>query len=199
MKRQTFFKQFNFVPPAPYDRHTLQRLDPVKPASLRPAAVLIGLIERHGQLHVLMTKRASHLKHHPGQIAFPGGKYETSDTCLGDTAVRETVEEVGIDESQITIIGELPSLPTISQFSVTPYIAVIDSNYTPKIDPNEVAEVFEVPASFLFEQQNLFDFHFQLKSSKHKVFAIPYKHHFIWGVTAQIIDALQRQLAQLHE
>jgi 8-oxo-dGTP pyrophosphatase MutT (NUDIX family) len=199
MKKQTFFKRFNFAPPAEYDQHSLQRLGRVKPSSLRPAAVLIGLIERRGQLHVLLTKRASHLKHHPGQVSFPGGKFESSDASLKQTAVRETVEEVGIDESLITIIGQLPALPTISQFSVTPYIALIDHNYIPKIDTNEVAEIFEVPASFLFRQKNLFDFHFQLKSSRHKVFAIPYQHHFIWGVTAQIVDALQRQLTQSNE
>ncbi|CAM3951009.1 CoA pyrophosphatase [Vibrio neonatus] len=195
MTKAEFLQQFNFTTPSDYDAFSLQRLAHFSQDVLRPAAVLIGLVERKNGLHVVFTKRAAHLKHHPGQVSFPGGKYESSDKLLLNTAVRETTEEVGIPSHMIEIIGTLPSLPTISQFAVTPYLAWIDSNYQPKIDANEVAEVFEVPADFLFSSTNLVNFHFQLKTVTHKVFAMPYQKHFIWGVTAQIIDAMQRQLA----
>ncbi|MPW35675.1 CoA pyrophosphatase [Vibrio sp. B1Z05] len=195
MTKAEFLQQFNFTTPSDYDAFSLQRLAHFSQDVLRPAAVLIGLVERKNGLHVVFTKRAAHLKHHPGQVSFPGGKYESSDKLLLNTAVRETTEEVGIPSHMIEIIGTLPSLPTISQFSVTPYLAWIDASYQPKIDANEVAEVFEVPADFLFSPINLVNFHFQLKTVTHKVFAMPYQKHFIWGVTAQIIDAMQRQLA----
>ncbi|GAD79194.1 CoA pyrophosphatase [Vibrio ezurae] len=195
MTKAEFLQQFNFTTPSDYDAFSLQRLAHFNQDVLRPAAVLIGLVERKNGLHVVFTKRAAHLKHHPGQVSFPGGKYESSDKLLLNTAVRETTEEVGIPSHMIEIIGTLPSLPTISQFSVTPYLAWIDASYQPKIDANEVAEVFEVPADFLFSPINLVNFHFQLKTVTHKVFAMPYQKHFIWGVTAQIIDAMQRQLA----
>ncbi|GAD88752.1 hypothetical protein VHA01S_009_00390 [Vibrio halioticoli NBRC 102217] len=195
MTKAEFLQQFNFTTPSDYDAFSLQRLAHFSQDVLRPAAVLIGLVERRNGLHVVFTKRAAHLKHHPGQVSFPGGKYESSDKLLLNTAVRETTEEVGIPSHMIEIIGTLPSLPTISQFAVTPYLAWIDSSYQPKIDANEVAEVFEVPADFLFSPINLVNFHFQLKTVTHKVFAMPYQKHFIWGVTAQIIDAMQRQLA----
>lgn len=190
-----FYRRFNFNTPVNYDPQCLERL--VKAGTndqLRPAAVLIGLVERGNRLHVILTKRAAHLKHHPGQVSFPGGKYEDSDINLAHTAIRETFEEIGIPTDKIELVGTLPALPTISRFAVTPFIARVNQDYQAKIDHNEVAEVFEVPASFLFQPKNLFHHHFQLRTSRHKIFALPYQHHFIWGVTAQIIDALQRQL-----
>ncbi|OBT13162.1 coenzyme A pyrophosphatase [Vibrio sp. UCD-FRSSP16_10] len=195
MTKNEFILAFTAVEPFDYDSLSLQRLGFIDQSQLRPAAVLIGLVERNNSLYVVLTKRAAHLKHHPGQVSFPGGKFEQSDEQLSLTAIRETHEEVGIEPSMINIIGALPAIPTISRFAVTPFIAMIDANYQSKIDPNEVAEVFEVPAQFLFSSANLFHFHFELKTVTHKVFAIPYRQHFIWGVTAQIIDAVQRQLS----
>lgn len=195
MNREQFLNRFTFSPTKAYDSKSLERILPVKPDSLRPAAVLIALVDRGDSLHVLLTKRAAHLKHHPGQVSFPGGKYEPSDASLSYTAVREACEEVGLKETEIKVVGELPALPTISKFAVTPFIAFVDPNYSIELDENEVAEVFEVPASFLFSRENIFESQFELKHSKHKIFAIPYQKHFIWGVTAQIIDAMGRQLA----
>lgn len=197
MTKDEFLLRFNLSKPSSYDTQSLQRLAHFDQDVLRPAAVLIGLVERKNRLHVILTKRAAHLKHHPGQVSFPGGKYEQEDAHLSVTAVRETFEEVGIDPSLVTVAGALPPLPTISQFAVTPFIAFIEPHYQSKLDPNEVAEAFEVPAEFLFARSNLSSFHFQLKTVTHKVFAIPYQRHFIWGVTAQIIDAMQRQLTYL--
>ncbi|WP_261817444.1 CoA pyrophosphatase [Vibrio gallicus] len=188
-------RRFNFSSPQAYDSISLQRLLPIQTETLRPAAVLIGLVERSNGLHVLLTKRAAHLKHHPGQISFPGGKYEPQDGQLRHTATRETCEEVGLEPHQIKIIGALPPIPTVSQFAVSPFVALIDSNYSTSLDHNEVEEAFEVPAAFLFSPKNTYSNHFELRHSQHKIFAISYQRHFIWGVTAQIIEAIQRQLA----
>ncbi len=98
------------------------------PLPLRSAAVLIALIEPENEadgLQVLLTKRASHLKHHPSQVSFPGGKVEKEDKSLIDTALREAFEEIGLSADAITVAGQLPAYETISGFNVTPVIAIV--------------------------------------------------------------------------
>ncbi len=194
MNKHQFLHRFNLSLPHSYHQESLNRLQSTPSDSLRNAAVLIGLVERPHGLQVIFTKRASHLRHHPGQISFPGGKYEESDGSLAFTAVREAEEEIGIRSDMINLIGQLPALPTISQFLVTPIIAFIDPSYRPKIDPNEVELLFEAPAEFVFDQKNLFSQQFEINTHIHRIFAIPYQEHFIWGVTGQIIEAFQKQL-----
>ncbi|WP_411572369.1 CoA pyrophosphatase [Vibrio sp. TH_r3] len=195
MDRSTLLTHFNLYLPVDYHAESLQRLKNMQTETLRPAAVLIGCVERANGLNIILTKRARHLRHHPGQISFPGGKLEKTDTSLVHTAIRESEEEIGLQSDWIDIIGSLPPLMTFSKFMVTPIIALIDHRYQTKIDRNEVETVFEVPASHLFDIRQLYSQIFQFKSYSHRVFAIPYKQHFIWGVTAQIIQALQLQLA----
>lgn len=177
-----------------YHQETHQRVAHLDRANLRQASVLVGFVEREQGLNVLFTRRARHLKHHPGQVSFPGGKYEPSDSDLLHTAIRETYEEVGIEQSQIEVFGQMPALPTISQFSVTPVMAFISSDYKTNIDKNEVDEVFEVPASVVLDRQQLHSQRFRIKSTSHRVFGLSYQSHFIWGVTAQIIQAMQNHL-----
>ncbi|CAH0525619.1 CoA pyrophosphatase [Vibrio hippocampi] len=161
----------------------------------RAASVLIGLVVRDGGLNVILTQRAKHLKHHPGQISFPGGKVEEFDRSPIDTALRETEEEVGISSTDIKVIGSLPPIATLSRFSVTPIIAFVSPSYTVAIDENEVECLFEVPLAFLANPSNMFRDTLIRKHQSIPVFAIPYQQHFIWGVTAQIIDQLQSYLA----
>ncbi|MGO1296382.1 MAG: CoA pyrophosphatase [Vibrio sp.] len=164
-------------------------------SSLRQAGVLIGLVERPHGLHVIFTRRAQNLRHHPGEVSFPGGRYEYDDASLRETAQRETHEEIGVPQADIDVIGQLPPLVTRSQFCITPVLAFIPKDYTPHIDPNEVAEVFEVPAQAVFNPKNLRPYTFIIHNQSHTVFGMTYQHHLIWGVTAQIIHALQHQLA----
>ena len=170
----------------------MAHLDPEK---LRKAAVLIPCVDRPDGLSVILTKRASHLKNHPGQISFPGGKFEFFDHSLADTAIREAHEEIGLHPSQVNIFGRLPELTTISRFNVTPFIAFVDDGYQSTIDKNEVDYIFEVPATYLFNPDNLYSKKMQINGNTHRIFAINYQRHFIWGVTAQIIQALQSQLS----
>ena len=114
-------------------------------ASPRDAAVMILLVERANGLHVMFTRRAEHLKHHAGQISFPGGKYETFDASLQHTAIRETEEEIGISIGHNQVLGSIGQYATISGFHVTPYIAIADSIPPLVIDKNEVDYAFEVP------------------------------------------------------
>jgi 8-oxo-dGTP pyrophosphatase MutT (NUDIX family) len=194
MDKFDFLTRFQLNQPVEYHEQSLMRLRGYSQDAMRRAAVMIGCVERENGLNVILTKRASHLRHHPGQISFPGGKHEEFDQALSDTALREVHEEIGIPRSKVTVIGQLPALMTVSRFLVTPVIALVDSSYQTEIDYNEVDYAFEVPASHLFDIQQLYSQVFEFKDHSHRVFAIPYKHHFIWGVTAQIIQALQLQL-----
>lgn len=194
LTRTALLRHFQLHRPAPYHAESLQRLSSLPSHSLREAAVLIGFVERPSGLHILFTRRSPHLRHHPGQISFPGGKKETEDSSLAAAALRETDEEIGISPQQIEVFGSLPPLPTISRFAVTPILAFIDPDYSLQIEPNEVDEVFEVPADFILNPQNLFSQRFLFRTHLHRIFAIPYQRHFIWGVTAQIIQAMQTQL-----
>ncbi|EGU37686.1 hypothetical protein VII00023_07079 [Vibrio ichthyoenteri ATCC 700023] len=192
--RQQLIQRFSLQQPIAYHRESLKRLDHLQNHTLRKAAVLIGFIERDNGLHILFTKRAAHLKHHPGQVSFPGGKYEHTDGVLRNTALRETEEEIGILSPHIEIFGQMAELPTISQFSVTPYLAFIDANYAAVIDQNEVEAAFEVPAEVILNPRQLHSHSFSIKQQHHRVFAINYQQHFIWGMTAQIIHALQNHI-----
>ncbi|ENM5777698.1 CoA pyrophosphatase [Vibrio mimicus] len=199
ISRHEFIQQFQLNLPAAYHQESLLRVAHLTPDSLRKASVLIGVVERQQGLQVILTKRAAHLRHHPGQISFPGGKYEESDHSLQQTAKREAREEIGISEEKIHIVGQLPELVTVSQFAVTPILAFVESDYQIQLDHNEVDEVFEVPISFLLDRKKLYTGTFQLKNHRHRVFAIPYKQHFIWGMTAQIIQSLQKQFINYNE
>ena len=194
MDRQALITNFTLSLPVSYHSESLERLAGVDKAKLRHAAVLIGCVERDDGLNVILTKRAKHLRHHPGQTAFPGGKLEKHDRSPLDAAVRETEEEIGIPADKISLLGQLPELMTISNFLVTPVLAIVDPDYSIRIDKNEVDSVFEVPADHLFDIKQLYSQVFTIRQFSHRVFAIPYREHFIWGVTAQIIQALQLQL-----
>ncbi len=161
---------------------------------IRPAAVLIGLVSRPNGIHVLLTKRAAHLRHHPNQVSFPGGKQDPQDPNLYHTALRETHEEIGILAEQVELIGALPSLETISRFHVTPYLAWVSCHYTPMINQNEVAELFEVPLSVLLEPTNYFQYPIKTRHYSRQITATFQSSHLIWGVTAQILQQLQQHL-----
>lgn len=110
MTKSEFLSRFQLQQTEDYHKETKLRTEHIDRGSLREASVLIGLVEREAKLHVILTKRASHLKHHPGQISFPGGKVEPSDLSPTFTALRETEEEIGISSQHISVIGYLPSL-----------------------------------------------------------------------------------------
>lgn len=196
MNRDNFLQQFQLNPTVGYHPESVGRISHISGEQLRKAAVVVGLVEREDGLHVIFTKRAAHLKHHPGQISFPGGKHEQSDPSMQFTALRELHEEVGIRSDQVKIVGQLPALSTISKFSVTPIIAMVDPDYKAVIDQNEVASIFEVPATYVLDQAKLHSHTVNFKKIQHRVFAMPFEEHLIWGVTAQIIQSLQQHVVQ---
>ncbi|MFC4699200.1 CoA pyrophosphatase [Glaciecola siphonariae] len=165
------------------------------PGSQRPAAVLICLNPTPQGLCVIFTQRAGHLKHHAGQISFPGGKAEDNDMGLVHTAYREAQEEIGLAPEQLKLIGRLPPYRTISGFAVTPIVAKHRSGVkVPNdliIDANEVGEAFQVPLSFLMDKNNYFIHQINRGELQFPVYYITYQQHVIWGATAGMMALLR--------
>lgn len=164
----------------------------------RPAAVLICLFPSNNKLQVLFTQRASHLKHHAGQVCFPGGKAEKTDLDLVDTAYREAQEEIGLQREHLRLLGRLGTYKTISGFAVVPVVAIydkpikLDSDLI--IDPNEVANVFSVPLAYLMDTQRYYVEMVKRKKNSFPIYFVPYKERMIWGATAGILAQLQKHI-----
>lgn len=161
---------------------------------LRPASVLIPLIERNNGWNVILTKRASHLKHHAGQVSFPGGKVEVGETGL-IAALREAEEEIGLPRTSVEMIGSLDVHETVTNFTVTPFIGLA-SEFRPVIDIGEVEEVFEVPLNFLMSVENMTIQGRYWQGHLRQYYTIPYGPYYIWGATARIIKVLADRVAQ---
>lgn len=159
--------------------------------SLTPAAVLVGLVERDRTANIILTRRTRALKHHPGQVAFPGGKQDPGDQTLIDTALREATEEVGLDPKQATIIGAIPRHETVTGFDVEPVVARISPSFTARPEAGEVEQVFEVPFLFLMDRNNFRVESRMWRGSQRNYFTIPYGPHYIWGATARMIVGLR--------
>jgi len=160
-------------------------MEPLLP--LKPAAVLVPLIARPGELTVLFTQRTSHLAHHPGQVSFPGGHIEPQDGGPRETALRETEEEVGLHRRHVEIIGRLDTYITRTGFLVIPVVGIVEPPFTLKPDPHEVAEIFEVPLGFLLDRDNHQRCSVEFEGATRYFWAMPYGGHFIWGATAGMV------------
>ena len=165
------------------------------PTTLIESAVLVALTEKNNQLSILFTKRAQHLKHHGGQISFPGGKVELSDTSLTATALREAQEEISLNPSDLEVVGQLHPYQTITGFRITPIVAILKPNSSLVMDKNEVDEIFFAPIQHFFNNKKNYAIDVQHKTGNHKVHFMPYKHHNIWGATAAILKDLSNHLS----
>jgi len=152
------------------------------------AAVFVPLVQRPEGLHLLFTRRASHLYDHAGQICFPGGRIEVSDRDAVDAALRETREEIGVAPEYIQLLGTQPGFLTSTRFTMKPVIGYVRPGFTIRPDLTEVAEVFEVPLSFLMDPSHHFLHRANLPDGGHRFyFSMPWKDYFIWGATAALI------------
>lgn len=161
-----------------------------------PAAVLVGLVPRAQDLHVLLTRRQEHLSQHAGQVSFPGGRADSDDRGPLATALREAQEEVGLQPDWVAPLGFLDRFDTISGYRVTPVVAGLDPSYRAVPEPGEVAEAFEVPLSFLRDPANLERRQIDYRGRLRAYLQFRYGPHIIWGATAAILFDLSRRLGE---
>ncbi len=157
---------------------------------LRPAAVLIAVQDTAAGPQVILTQRASSLKHHAGQIAFPGGKRDEGDVSLEDTALREADEEIGLAPDNVQILGRLPAHETVTGFTVTPILGLVRATYIPKPDHGEVAEVFTAPLAHVTDIARFSIQGRRWRGQRRCYYTVPYGPYYIWGATARILRSL---------
>lgn len=185
-------------PPAetPWNYHELIDLISENATVIRPAAVLIGLIERESGLQVILTRRTEALRHHAGQISFPGGRIEDADKDPVAAAMREAHEEIGLFPEHIQALGYLDSFLTITGFHVYPVVARVSADFVPKADPNEVDEIFEVPLEFILNLNNAKPIEIEYRGRNRTIIEFQYEHYRIWGATASMLVNFRKRIEQ---
>jgi 8-oxo-dGTP pyrophosphatase MutT (NUDIX family) len=167
-----------------------------KPADvvLKSAAVLVPLVEHQAGLTVLLTRRADTLRAHTGQVAFPGGRCDPGETPW-ETALREAQEEVGLDPGHVTLAGLSTRYQTLSGFDITPVVGFVKPGGRYRPNPDEVADVFETPFDMLMDLNNYERRSREMPDGQTRYFyALPYRGHLIWGVTAGMLRILYERL-----
>lgn len=167
---------------------------PVISLSRVPAAVLVGLLADPAGPQVILTERAAHLKDHAAEISLPGGRIEASDDGPAAAALREAFEEIGLAPEKVDLLGRLPAYETITGFRVFPFVGWIEPPVEFVLDTREVADIFQVPLSFVLDPTN----HHRESSVRggHTLgyYVLPYPGRRIWGATAGILVSLARAL-----
>lgn len=172
--------------------HDLNPLFSVPDTPLRPAGVLAAFHEDDGGL--VLTKRASGLRHHPGQIALPGGKVDPTDANQIATALREAQEEVGLDPQQIDLIGLLPPHRTTTGFAITPVLGIIRGPFRPRPEPGEVDEVFSLPFRHVADPASYRVTGRHWRGGWRNYYVAPFGPYYLWGATARILMELARRV-----
>ena len=161
---------------------------------LRPAGVLVPVIAGANGAEVLLTKRSSRLKHHPGQIAFPGGKQDEGDADVIAAALREAEEEVGLPRQHVQVLGTLPTHETVTGFFVTPVVGWIDATFDVVTEPGEVAEAFRVPLSHVMDATQFTIQSRRWRGTRRRYYTVPFGPYYIWGATARILRGLAQRM-----
>jgi 8-oxo-dGTP pyrophosphatase MutT (NUDIX family) len=176
-----------------YDLNPAMR--PKDERQLSPAAVLLPIIAR-AEPTVLFTQRTDHLARHAGQVSFPGGRVHDDDVSLVETALRETLEETGIDPSFVTVAGFLDSYETGTGFAILPVVGLLTEGFALNPHAGEVAEIFEVPLAWLLDEANRETGEREFQGRMRRFHAFRYEGHYIWGATAAMLvnfnDRLRR-------
>jgi 8-oxo-dGTP pyrophosphatase MutT (NUDIX family) len=164
------------------------------PQPPRAAAVLVPIIDRPGSPSLLLTARAGHLRHHAGQISFPGGGIEANDEDVVATALRETREEIGIESRYIEPLGFLPDQIVLTGFRITPVVALVRPEFSLQIDESEVSEVFEIPLDYVVDAANYIPVRRVLRGVEVTLSDLNYRGRVVWGATAGMLQVLHRAL-----
>lgn len=161
---------------------------------LKPAAVLVAIIQRSAGATVLLTQRAQSMPTHAGQVAFPGGRIGAGDDGPVGAALREAYEEVGLAASFVEPIGAMPPYETVSGYTVAPIVALVRPGFSLTPDPREVEEIFEAPCAFLFDPANHQRHERPWQDGARAYYVMPFEDRFIWGATAGMLKALYHRL-----
>lgn len=175
--------------------HDLNSEDMRHPGPLVPAAVLVPLVERPAGMTLLLTQRTANLSDHAGQISFPGGHIEPADKGPQEAALREAFEEVGLPSDRVEPVGRLDDYETRTGFLIVPIVGIVTPPFPLKLDPAEVAEVFEVPLSFILDPRNHRRESRMFKGRERQFYVLPYAGRYIWGATASMLVNLYDVLA----
>jgi 8-oxo-dGTP pyrophosphatase MutT (NUDIX family) len=159
----------------------------------RPAAVLVPIVARP-DLTVLLTQRTDHLTSHAGQISFPGGKVEDGDSGPVATALREAREEIGLDSRFVEPVGFLDAYRTGTGYRIVPVVGIVHEGFELMLDPNEVADAFEVPLAFLMDARNHAMHVRSWRGAERRFYAMPFEQRYIWGATAGIMKNMHHRL-----
>jgi len=162
---------------------------------IRPASVLVPVVNRDDALSVLFTRRTAHLHDHAGQISFPGGRAEADESAL-DTALREAAEEIGLDPRCVEVLGTLSEYLTVTGYRVTPVVGLVSPPFDLRPDAFEVAEIFEVPLAFFLDPANHQRNRVIAQGTERQYYAMPYGPYYIWGATAGMLMNFYRYLTR---
>jgi 8-oxo-dGTP pyrophosphatase MutT (NUDIX family) len=163
------------------------------------AAVLVPLFKKGEDCHLLFTKRSEEVKYHKGEISFPGGVVDEDDSELINTALREAHEEIGLKESDVQILGVLDDIVTVTEFIVTPIVGLLPYPYPFKVSEAEIAELIEVPLSFLLDENCFSEREIFRGGQNEIVYNYQYGHHIIWGATARILKQFLDLISSLSD
>ncbi|MEM6306371.1 MAG: CoA pyrophosphatase [Pseudomonadota bacterium] len=156
----------------------------------KDAGVLVPFVPMNGDVHVVLTKRSAHLKAHPGQIAFPGGRRDAGDVDITATALREAQEETGLPPAMVQVLGTLPPHDTVTAYAVTPVVAWVQDIWDFAPNPGEVDTVFTVPAHHVLTLQNFKIQGRRWRGAHRHYYTVPYGPYYIWGATARMLYGL---------
>ena len=184
-----------WLPPAVRGDFSMQPGTESPPVQLTPAAVLVPLVKREVELTVLLTQRTPHLLAHAGQVAFPGGRIEATDRDPVHAALREADEEVGLPADHVCVIGRLDTYITGTGYEIAPVVGLVRVPYPVRPDPDEVADIFEVPLAFVVDTANHERHSREFQGRIRSFFVLPYPGRYIWGATAGMLVNLAEVLS----
>ncbi len=158
--------------------------------------MLVPIIANPDDLALLLTRRAAHLKFHPGQVSFPGGRVDEGDSGPEAAALREAREEIGLAPERVELLGRLPEYLTSTGYRITPVVGLATPPLSLRPDPAEVDEIFELPLAVVLDPANHRRDSRVWQGRRRQFFVIPHEKHYIWGATAGMLVNLYRHLSQ---